>query len=172
MPKYPLGIRILHWLMALIIIGLLCVGLYMTGMSKDDPLRGTLYMLHKSFGVIILVLFFVRLLWRLGAGVPALPDVIPAAERNAAHLGHYALYLFMIGMPLSGFIMSQAGSYPVVFFGITLPRLMEKNPPIGKLMDTIHDYGAYTLIALLCLHVAGVVFHRVKERVNLLQRMV
>jgi cytochrome b561 len=169
--KYPLSIRILHWLMALIMIGLLCVGLYMEGLPKEDPMRGALYSLHKSFGVTVFLLFLIRWFLRARLGVPELPDVITAIEKLSAKLGHYALYGFMAAMPLSGYLMSSFGGRPVKLFGLELPNIVEKNPELSGFFREFHKYAAYTLIIALTLHVLAVIYHRVKERVNLLSRM-
>jgi len=172
MPKYPLAIRVTHWLMAIIIIGLLCVGLIMTSLPKEDPLRNTLFMLHKSFGILVFILFFVRIFFRVRLGGLPLPEVIPPLERTLAHAGHHTLYLFMVIMPLSGFLMTEAFGRPVPFFGLTMPKVIGVDKDLGHLLDGVHDYGAYILIAILVLHVGAVIWHRVKEHVNLLDRMI
>jgi len=170
--KYPLAIRILHWLIAVMIIGLLAVGLYMTGLSRDNPNRALLYGLHKSFGVTVLVLAFVRLGLRLKLGVPKLPEVIPWIEQKLAELGHYALYGFMIAMPLSGYIMSNSFGLTVKWFGIELPRLVTIDKARGLLALDAHTYMAYALIGLIVVHAGAVVLHYIKHRVNLLNRMI
>ena len=170
--KYPLSIRILHWLMAIIIICLLAVGLIMSDMPKTDPLRGTLYSLHKSFGVTILMLFVLRLALRLKLGKPPLPDSIPRSERILAELGHWALYGFMVAMPVSGYLMSTSYGLPVKWFSLALPKLVGIDKDRGMLASDFHTYAAYALIALLVLHVSAVLLHYVKHRTNLLRRMV
>ncbi len=172
MEKYPLAIRITHWLMALLIIALLTVGLIMTGISRSDSLHKTLYGLHKSFGVVVLCLWLLRVCLRLKLGVPALPEAIPATDKKLAYSGHYLFYLFMIAMPLSGILMTNAFGFPVSFFGFELPRLIGADKPMGQIFRDFHGYAAYALIGLIGLHVAGVIKHRLKERVNLLQRMI
>ena len=89
--KYHVSIRVLHWLMALIILSMIAVGWYMEGLASDAPGRGDLYSLHKSFGVIALVLVFLRLGLRLMLGVPDLPDSIPLIIRKIAHFAHYLI---------------------------------------------------------------------------------
>ncbi len=170
--KYPLPIRITHWIMALLIISLLAVGLIMADMPRENPLRGTLYGLHKSFGVLVFLLCFLRITFRVRLGVPAFPEVVPALDRKFAHMTHYAFYLFMLAMPLSGYLMSNSFGFPVKFFGIELPRLIGPDKTLGHLFGNFHYYAGLTLIAVILLHVAGVVKHRITERINLLQRMI
>ena len=169
--KYPLPIRILHWLMALMIIGLLAVGLYMTGLSHDNPQRAQLYSLHKSFGITVLMLAVMRLGFRLKQKAPALPAAIPPTERKLGELGHWALYGFMFVMPLSGYLMSTYYGLSVKWFGAALPKIVGVNKLRGGLASDIHTYAAYALIGMLALHMGAVALHYFKERVNLLRRM-
>ncbi len=169
--KYPFSIRLLHWLIAVMIIGLLTIGLIMTGMAHDNPSRATLYSLHKSFGITVLLLGLLRLWLRLRLYIPPLPEALPALERKLAHYGHYMFYVFMVAMPVSGYVMSTSYGLPVKWFGLELPRLLTVDKARGQLAADFHAWAAYTLIALIVLHVAGVLKHLIKERINLLARM-
>jgi len=170
--KYSLPIRILHWIIALLIIGLITVGLIMSDLPKDAPNRPLLYSVHKSFGVTVLFLAVLRFALRLRLGGPPLPLAIPAMERILAQLGHYAFYGFMIAMPVSGYIMSNSFGLSVKWFGIELPKLFPTDRETGHLAADFHSLAAYSLIGLILLHVAGVVKHYLKERINLLSRMI
>jgi cytochrome b561 len=170
--KYSLAIRILHWLMALMILGLLTVGLIMTGVPRGTPLHNTLYSLHKSFGLTVLALVFLRLSLRFMSDAPPLPETIPAIERLMAKLGHIALYGFMFLMPVSGYIMSASYGLPVRWFGITIPRLVSIDKARGALAGDVHHFAAYALIAMLVMHVGAVILHWFRQRVNLLKRMI
>src|SRR4051812_16772299 len=104
--KYPLSSRIFHWLMAVLILFMLGLGIYMTRiLPKDAPNHLQVYELHKSFGVLVLILVFLRIINRYIAGVPPLPESISKIERILANLGHFAVYVFMILVPLSGYLM-------------------------------------------------------------------
>ncbi len=169
--KYPAALRVLHWLMAVVIIGLIAIGLYMTSLPKNDSSRALFYSLHKSFGVTMLLLCIIRLGLRLRMGTPALPDSIPAHEHRMAHAGHIALYGCMILMPLSGYCMTNSFGFPVRWFGLNLPVFFGTDKARATFMAESHSLIAYTLIALVLLHIAGVIKHMLKERVNLLARM-
>lgn len=169
--KYHPLLRALHWFMALCIIGLLAVGLYMTSLPRDLPLRADLYALHKSFGVTVLVLAFIRVALRMRLGAPALPSVIPAIERLMAHLGHTGLYFFMFALPLSGIIMSNSFGFAVKWFGVELPRIIGIDKDRGHMAEEAHELMAYLLIGLIALHVAGALKHLIKEKLNLFKRM-
>lgn len=147
--------------MALIIIGLLCSGISMTNLVPSDAqYRGDLYNLHKSFGVIALLLIFVRILNRIKNKPPALPESIKKIEQIAAHIGHYSLYIAMLLMPLSGYLMSNSYGYKVKLFGLALPNLVSKNYEMGAIFSATHQYLGYATIAIVLAHIAGALKHR------------
>ena len=172
--KYSLSSRILHWTMAVIILGLLGVGIYMTEfLDKESENRMMIYGLHKSFGVVALILIVVRIINRFINKPPALPDTIKKEERIAAHLGHIALYVLMLLVPLSGYLMSNSYGYPVKLFGLQLPFLVEKNFDIGPIFSNAHFYFGYGLLAVVVIHIAAVAKHKFfdKEENDVLKRM-
>ncbi len=170
--KYPRNLRILHWLMAVMIIGMLVSGLIMGGFPRDNPLRDQIYFLHKSFGVAVLLLAALRIIIRLLSHIPPLPDMIPMIERKLAHLGHLALYFFMFALPISGIMMSNAYGFAVPFFGLELPKIIGPDRDMGQLARMAHGYLAYALIGLIGLHVLGALKHLVRERINLFRRII
>jgi len=170
-PKYPLSLRILHWLIAALILALLAVGLVMTHLDKDDPSRPTLFGLHKSFGVTLLLLAALRLYLRLRLIIPPLPEIIPAFERAMAGLSHWLLYGFMFAMPLSGYLMTNFFGRPVQWFGLTLPKLVAVDKDRGEWAWQFHWIAAYLLIGLITLHASAALWHFLRQRVNLLERM-
>jgi len=172
--KYSLSSRIIHWLMALIILSLLGVGIYMTEfLPKDSPNHMAIYDLHKSFGVIALILIFVRIINRFIYKAPALPQSLPKIEIALSHLVHLGLYILMIIVPLSGYLMSNSFGYPAVFFGNELPFLVEQNFERGKFFAETHELSAYGLLGLVALHVLGAIKHRFfdKPENDVLKRM-
>ena len=161
----------MHWLMAIIIISLIALGLIMGEIPHENPMRGNLYMMHKSFGVLVFLLFFIRISLRLRYGTPPLPEAIPSKERKLAHLGHYAFYFFMVAMPVSGYLMSSYFGFTVPFFGLALPKLTGIDRAAGGFFADMHGLLAYVLIGLIILHIAGVIKHWLSEKINLLKRM-
>jgi len=152
--------KILHWLMAVMIISLFAVGIYMHDLPKDDALRPTLYMLHKASGMLVLFLVVIRLLWRLTHKPPSL-DRYSGLVKKAASISHFSLYVLMFAIPLSGFFMSTAGGHPVNFFGLfEFPLLFDKNKELGKIFSETHEILAFVLIGIVLLHVAGAIKHR------------
>lgn len=173
--KYALSSRIIHWLMAAVILFLLALGIYMTEfLPKDSPNHLQVYELHKSFGVLALALIFVRVTNRLIKKAPPLPNTMPKYEQILAHLGHIGLYVLMLVVPLSGFLMSNSFGFPVKFFGIELPMLIATNFDNGKIFSEVHELAAYALLGLVIAHVAAVIKHRFfdKPENDVLKRMI
>ncbi len=166
---HPLSIAF-HWLLALLILGSLGVGLYMTGLPFS-PQRLKLYNWHKWAGVVILLLSAVRLLWRLAQPPPA-PSPMPAWQRKAARGAHLALYVLFFAVPLAGWAYSSASGFPIVLFALLpLPDWVPVNRELAELLKPLHHYLAYALAAVIGLHVAGALKHQFIDRDGLLQRM-
>ncbi len=173
--KYSIQARVLHWLMAVLIITLLGVGIYMVDfLPKDSPSRLTIYSLHKSVGVMVLILVLVRLTNRLLKSPPPLPASLPQWEIILAKVGHFGLYILMILVPLSGYLMSNSFGFPVKFFTIEMPRIIAANPERGKFFSEAHEILAFTLLALVVVHVLAAIKHHYFDRPenDILKRMI
>ena len=160
--RYPLAIRVLHWFMALSIFGLIASGWYMADLPDDAANKYALYPLHKSFGVLMIITFAARLVVRLRRGIPALPAVLKQWELKAAHAGHLGLYVLMLAVPVSGYVMSGSyeGSHGIDFFGLTLPRIVPTNDSLFSAAHWLHGVLPWVLLALVIVHVAGALKHR------------
>jgi cytochrome b561 len=160
---------LLHWLMALLIISLLCMGLYMVGLPISlEKLK--FYGWHKEFGLLVLGLAIIRFVWRLSNKTPELD--LPRLEHIAARLAHLALYGFMFGMPLSGWLMTSAAGLPPSFFGLfTLPSLVAANEEWRQLFAFAHEWLGYGLIATICVHAAAALKHHFINKDDILRRM-
>lgn len=160
---------ILHWLMAFLIIGLLIVGFYMSSLPFGlDKLK--LYGLHKEFGILVLILAVARLGWRIKNINPEL-DIF-WLERLAARSMHWALYIFMLAMPLTGWLLTSAAGLPPSFFGIfSLPLLITPDRDKMVFLSLVHEWLAYGLIAALCIHTAAALKHHFIDKDDILRRM-
>jgi cytochrome b561 len=162
-PRFAPLQRLLHWLMAICILTMLFIGVGMvsTIMPKYVPLLS----IHKSLGIVILVLALIRLAARLRYGAPPLPADLPEPMKLAAYLSHYVLYALMIGMPLIGWAMLSAGAYPVVVFGrVWLPAILPQSDSLHTLLWDAHFYLAFAFFALVLMHVAAALFHALVRR--------
>jgi cytochrome b561 len=160
-----------HWGMALLILGLLGMGLYMSGL-KLSPFKLNLYWWHKSVGLTVLALVAARLWWRVtNPRVEALPN-IPHWQRLAANAVHFGLYVLMFSMPLSGWLMSSAHGFPVSFFGwFTLPDLIAPSKEWGGFFHEVHELGMLAFFALIGLHAAAALKHHFVDKDATLRRM-
>jgi len=171
--------KALHWLMALIILTLIGVGIYMAELPTDTAEQKQyafqFYGLHKSFGVVILALIVLRLVWIRISPAPALPSVFAPKERAVVKALQGLLYLLMIVMPLSGYLMSNAGGHPINFFGLgELPALIGKSKAVGGFAHEVHEIMGWTMLVLIVLHMAGALKHRLKDKggeTDILKRM-
>lgn len=169
--QYDAGLRALHWGMALLIIALWFVGNIMEEMPKGD-LRGSVYGIHKAFGVLALALVGVRMFWRALRPVPDLPASFVGHARLAAIWGHRVLYALMIGLPISGILMSQANGRPVSMFGLfDLPTLVGKSESLGEMFKGMHGLMAWATALFVVGHVAAALWHQFFLKDGILARM-
>ncbi|ELU02493.1 hypothetical protein CAPTEDRAFT_114504 [Capitella teleta] len=171
--KYPLLMRLMHWIVGLLILGIIGAGWYMVGLDDNVSYKYDIYHWHKSFGVLVIFLLFARLVIRWASNVPKLPDSIPAYQRRLGTLVHWLLYLFMFLVPFSGFMMSNAGGRDVPFFNLTIPGFMEKNPELAGRLHDIHVIIPYVLLGIVVLHTLAAIKHRYfdKPEHDVLRRM-
>ena len=160
--KYHIALRLTHWFMAICILGLIGLGWYMVEFVPDDEQK-LFYMWHKAFGTLMIMLFFLRLLLRNLTQVPPLPEGIKSFDRKLSHIVHRGLYVLMIFVPLVGFVMSNTAGYPVWFFGWDVPNPFGENPSVAEVAEELHKIGAYVLLGVLVLHIAGAFKHRLLE---------
>lgn len=164
--------KFLHWLIFLMVTLLLVVGFLMSSIPFMS-LKGMVYNLHKWFGLIVLGLMLFRLYWMLTNKKPKLPDKTKPWERLLSHLMHYALYFFVIAMPLSGWVMaSAAGKPPVLWSGFQLPLPgVPLNMSLAHNFAELHELLALIIISLLTLHIAAAFKHHFIDRDFILKRM-
>lgn len=172
----------LHWLIALLIIGNICSGLWFAEiMSHDDPMRFDVVQLHKSFGLTILVLSLIRLIWRLMNPAPPLPLEMSPLLKFVARLTHHLFYFLIITIPLAGWLLVSASptGIPTMYFGLfqwpNLPFFDGLTRPehvhYVHTFAAAHSYMAFFAIALLVLHVSAALYHQFIRHDNVLQRM-
>ena len=163
--------RLIHWVSALVVLGLLSVGFLMTDLEVS-PQKLAIYGLHKSIGMSVLGLVILRIIWR-GFNKP-LEHLSTHApwERALAKFIHVLLYVGLIGMPLSGWVMSSAGDFPNSYFGLfEFPDFVSKDKALFALSKSIHELCAFALIAAVGLHFLGAVKHHIMDRDETLTRM-
>lgn len=170
-PRYTRTAIALHWLMALMILVSFCVGLYMHDLPLS-PTKLKIYSWHKWTGVTIALLLLVRIGWRIGHRPPAMVAGMPQWQRVAAAGTHHMLYLLMLAIPLTGWLMSSALGFQTVYFGVLpIPDLLAKDRELGELLKTVHMALNFSMAALVVVHAAAALKHHYVDRDDTLARM-
>lgn len=168
--EYGALAKFFHWTIAVLILGLLPVGLGM-GAMENSPLKLQVFAMHKSFGLLVFFLGLGRIVWRFVSPPPDHLETHAHWEVTLAGAAHFWLYVCIIGMPLSGWLMSNAGEFPVPFFGLQMPALIGKDEDLGHFFREAHEILGFTLLFVLALHIAGALKHHVIDKDITLQRM-
>ena len=168
--RFSVSSRVIHWLMAVMILAMLCIGV---GMAAPVSERYKfLVSIHKPLGIAILILVVIRFVNRRINPPPALSDDLPAVQRVAAKASHVLLYVLMLIMPLVGWGMLSAASYPIILYGpLHLPPILPHDLALYALLRQLHTYLAYMLYALILAHFGAALFHGLIRRDGVLDSM-
>jgi cytochrome b561 len=167
--QFAVSSRILHWLMAAMLLTMLFIGVAMVA-SLGDYHR--LVAIHRPLGIMILILAVVRLVNRMFTTLPPFPPTMSDWERGVASASERFLYALMFALPLVGWGMLSAGHYPIVMFGrLHLPPLLPANPMLYATLRETHTILAFLLFATFLAHLSAVLFHTLIVRDRLLHRM-
>lgn len=168
LPRYSRAARALHWIVALLVFVTWPLGL-MIGFVKEEAKSG-FYLVHESFGFLVLWVMLLRVGYRLFQ--PSPPIKGPAIERVAAHTVHGLIYIFLIIMPVSGFLATNAHGFPLQWFGVVpIWSPLGKLPEIAAMLSVIHEWSAWIVFGLFALHIIGVIFHHLIRRDETLYRI-
>ena len=149
--------RLLHWLMAILILAMLFIGIGMVASIKDYH---WLVSIHKPLGILILVLAVVRLVNRLIHPAPPLPAAMPGWQRFAAHASHFVLYALMFALPLVGWGMLSAARDPIMLYGaLHLPPILPHDVGLYAVLRRTHTVLALLLFATILAHLAAALMH-------------
>lgn len=169
-PDFHPALRIVHWLMAAMVLAMLFIGVGMV--STAGPAYLTLLALHRPLGLLILLLVLVRLPLRLATGAPALPADLPSFQKRIAWGSHVLLYLSLFAMPLIGWAMLSAGGYPVrVTQGLTLPPILPHDITLYGMLRETHTLVALVFFALILAHLTAALMHGLIRRDGVLRSM-
>jgi cytochrome b561 len=170
-PHYTRTAVALHWVTAVLILAGFLIGLYAVGL-KLSPTKLKLYAYHKWIGVTIFALAVARLLWRWRHPAPPLPAGMARWERLSAHGLHAAIYVLLLALPITGWLMSSAAGVPVVYVGVLpLPDLVAKNKELADTLKSVHYVVNKALLALVLVHVGAALKHHFFDRDDVLRRM-
>ncbi|MCI4568704.1 cytochrome b [Lysobacter sp. CFH 32150] len=163
--------QLLHWTILVLILVMAYLGLTMTELPNGlDKIRT--YALHKSIGLTILGLVTLRVLWRLYAGTPEPVPGTPTWQERIASLTHFALYVLLFAIPLSGWVVNSSAGFPLQWFGLfNLPAIAGKDHDLHELSEVVHEVLFWILVALVFMHAAAAFYHHLFQRDATLARM-
>ncbi len=170
--RFGLISRLLHWLIALGIIGLIWLGWWMVGLSYYDAWYHDSLELHKALGLVVLLLAFVKIGWRFGNPRPLPAEGMKPWERMASHAMHLVLFALMLVVPVTGYAITTSAGQGVSMFGLLeIPALLPKSDATRDLAIAVHYYFAYAGIALVLGHAGAALKHHLIDRDDTLRRM-
>jgi cytochrome b561 len=162
--------RLFHWLILLLVIAQFVMAWSANALPRESPAKLALETRHMSFGITVLLLTIVRIIWRSANPTPA----APAGARWETLLAHATLgtlYLLLLAIPLSGWVMADGHGDAVAWFGAPLPGLVSKGSALGRPAHEAHELLGWVLLALIALHVLAALKHHFIARNDVLRRM-
>lgn len=176
--SYALIQRLLHWSIAVLIMGLLAIGFTLgtfgfEGISNmlGGEFAGALYKYHKTFGVVLLGLMVLRLACRLLLGKPEYSEPVPLWNRVLGGITQILLYGALFAMPIIGWAATAAGGFPIEFFNMKLPGLLAKDKELSELLYGYHELLGWVILGLAALHIAGAMYHWMIRKDRVMGRM-
>jgi cytochrome b561 len=168
---YPATSKLLHWLVAACVLITAPVAIAMTSIGKGST-QDALFNLHKSLGVLILVLMVLRPINRLAAGALAPEAEIEPWQKAVSSIVHTSLYVLLLAMPIVGYIANSAYGATTPFFGLfELPGIVGKNEQLATQLFTLHRWVGWLVILLVLTHVSAALYHHFIRRDAVLKRM-
>ena len=172
MQRYTEPARLLHWIMALLILPTIPAGFVMVQPGIDRSLQNALFLYHKNVGVLLLLLVAVRIFWRLRHPAPPLPAGMPAWQGRIARLTHLALYALLVILPVAGYIRVRAGGFPIESLdALGLPRLVPRSDALAATAKAVHYGAGLAIAAVLAMHVGAALMHGIIRRDGVFSRM-
>ncbi len=163
---------VLHWVLALLIIGLFAMGIWMRSLGYYDTWYNRAPDLHKSLGLLTFLLLVLRYLWRMGNEMPQPSVKLSDWEKTSSRMAHTCLYLLTLVVILSGYLISTADDKGVSFFGVfSLPAAFSAIENQEDIAGEIHEIVAWVMMALVLLHTLASLKHHFVDRDVTLVRM-
>jgi len=170
--QYGLVSKLLHWLIAALIVALLGIGCWMVDLSYYDPWYHDALSWHKSLGIILGLVVVFKLLWTLYDKPPAPQASLSGFERSASGIAHSILRWGMLIIPITGFLVSASeGAAVDIFDWFSVPAFIQVNDGVRDFSINIHYYFAYALLGLVVLHAAAAIKHQFIDKKGTLKRM-
>lgn len=161
----------LHWLMFVLMVAVYATIELRELFPKGSDPREAMKALHFMLGLSVLLLLIVRIYAKVSSPAPVISPALSPAQNLAAKLGHLALYLFMIAMPVLGWAVLSAAGKPIPFFGLELPALIAENKELAKSLKEIHETIGELGYYLIAIHVLAALYHHHIRKDDTLTRM-
>jgi cytochrome b561 len=181
--RYSGGARFFHWLFVLLFLAQVPAGIAMivpaVGVDYFEILPGVeqhtidvIYIFHKGLGAVLLVVVFLRVIWRLFHRPPPFPDTMPPLEQKIARQTHWALYFLMLLSAVTGYVHVIGLGFPIELMNaLHIPTLLPKMPGIAVASSFLHRFTTIVLIGVVGVHVAEVLRHQWVEKDGIMGRM-
>jgi cytochrome b561 len=168
---YGGGAILFHWITVTLVLLIIPIGLVMGNLDRG-ALQDTLFITHESLGLTIFALTVARLAWRWTHPTPEPSRDLSRIEVLASGVNHWLLYLVLLAMPVTGYLLVVLGGFPLTYFGLfAVPRLVAENKPLGEVADATHMALQYLVYVLVLMHVAAALHHHLMRRNDVLGRM-
>jgi len=163
--------RMLHWLMALMILGMFVLG--WTAVSYPmSPAKLELFIWHKSIGLTLLALGLIRIVWRKNNETPLPPPGISGTEHRLARIGHLTLYGRRSARPVSGYVVNSTANFPFRFFGgARVPNLLPADKTWQNAAEVIHLAGFWLFAMVVLIHLVAALRHHYLRKNDVLKKM-
>lgn len=168
--RYTPTSRVLHWLTAILVAGMLIAGLLMTSIGQG-LLQDTLYSAHKVTGITVAVLLAVRIAWRLTHPPPPLAPVAGRTIAWVARSNHIVLYILLVNQVVSGYVLTKAGGYPIPILDSVLPSLVSQSKPLSEQATVVHEIGQNLILLFVAVHIAGALYHLLVRKDGVFRRI-
>ncbi len=162
----------LHWLVAVLVVGLFALGWWMTGLDYYSSWYQTAPFIHKSLGMVLVLLLVARLIWRFINIQPDDEPGIPRWQFILAHGIHHMLYLLLFVIVISGYLISTADGRGIEVFGwFSVPALVSNLPEQEDIAGVVHWYVALILMGLVLIHMLAALTHHFIDRDRTLKKI-
>ena len=172
---YTRTAQLLHWIMAIIFIAAWLIGFYSGNFltfENNEALKSDAIDLHKNIATTIIFLIVIRIFWRYTHPVPQLPDSMSPIMKKFAHLGHLALYLILVALPISGCLYSWSAGHPApVLYLFEIPRLVNADPALMAITHPVHVYLSWFAGLVVIGHILAALKHHFIDKDNVLNSM-
>jgi len=171
-PQYANVARLLHWIMAILVLAMIAAGFLMVQDGLGRSLQNALFIFHKNTGVLVLALVLLRLAYRAMQPPPPLPASVPPWQARAAGASHLALYTLLVVMPVAGYIRVKAGGFPIeVLDALGVPSLVPRSEALADLAKAVHYYAGIVIAAIVIVHISAALYHGLIRRDGVFSRI-